>query len=256
MQITKNLNSLFFICGLLFATNTYAYCNNNSINDVSEKHGVTIHCDANYERYFSSKHILRKFCKDKISGNSVYFTYSSSRIISKGLDEVLSRYPKKVLEKHLHHIYLLSGFHCNGLPYGGTGFDDVIYLDVHDYTNRAWLVDAFHHEFSSVLMKENRWLFQMWRFERISGSESYNGSTLAEKCLSRKKNCRTYSSDFLRKGFIYEYGMTNPENDFNVYVEHFFNNPEKLKELREQYPLVDEKARHIELFYRKIGMII
>ena len=47
--------------------------------------------------------------------------------------------------------------------------------------------------------------------------------------------------------------MTNDENDFNVYAETLFTEPEKLKKLKATYPNVKIKLEKLKEFYRELG---
>jgi hypothetical protein len=54
-------------------------------------------------------------------------------------------------------------------------------------------------------------------------------------------------------GFVSDYGMSSLENDFNTYAELAMTEPEKLKQLADQYPIIRAKTRILVQFYGRLA---
>jgi hypothetical protein len=90
--------------------------------------------------------------------------------------------------------------------------------------------------------------------EWLSISNSYdNSSEYMAKCLNSTTFYRQNSETILRQGFLSNYGLTCPENDFNVYAERLFGKDENLKVWMRNYPKVKEKVDLMKKLYRKAG---
>lgn len=215
---------------------------------MSEIIGAPIHCDFDPAVYFTP--YLRGQCealtaKDPDFGNIEYLSYN--------IMQFANRYPKKVIKEYLHGIYLLSDLRCDKLNMGGTCSDKNIYVTVYSYTSTQWLIQALHHEFSSVLWRHNKHVMSATEIGCISGYAGYEPDSLL-KCLSHGLDCRKESDALLKEGFLNVYGKTNIENDFNIYSEYLFTNHSHLMELAERYPLVQKKVKLFKAFYSYFGI--
>ena len=54
-------------------------------------------------------------------------------------------------------------------------------------------------------------------------------------------------------GLIEQYGYSGLENDFNLYAEMLFVDPQKLKKLISQYPAIAKKYQVLKEFYISIN---
>ena len=71
----------------------------------------------------------------------------------------MAKYPAEFLKKELKAVYVSQEIKFYGLKYGGTNSNDIIYLAnegaPRGYTD-FFLESAFHHEFSSILLRNHR----------------------------------------------------------------------------------------------------
>jgi len=137
---------------------------------------------------------------------------------------------------------------------GGTVSGKSIYLNL--TTDLGWLREALHHEFSSLLWRHNRKLLTKDEIESFSGHSAYGDDELLFYCLNHSGKCTNGDKhdELYEQAFLNPYGKTNPENDFNIYAEHFFLYKERLSELSEKYPLIKAKAERFKKFYRQLGI--
>jgi len=234
---------------LLLPSTVFASCKHDTFNKLSKKTGVTIHCDFDYESYFDS--YLKGGCIT-LQGKNPQFSNQSK--IANVIQKFLDAYPKETLTKNLDEIFLLSDFYCGGINYGGTCSYKSIYVEVSEYTSEQWLIEALHHEFSSVLWRNNKRLLPKEKMMSISGADSYSDLVMFE-CYTTE-DCRVENHKLLQQGFLFLYNKTNVENDINIYAEYLFTNRKHLMELAKKYPLVDRKVKLIKKFYNDIGVPI
>jgi hypothetical protein len=238
------------LAGLLTFVSSCASAATRDIDIVGHEHGVEIVYDYDWFSYFKNTN-LERACKP-LNASSPQLN-SNSLMVANTISEFLEAYPERLLNKSLRKIYLLTDLNCNHTPYGGTYSGKSIYASVYYYTSKTWLIEALHHEFSSILMKENPSLFSISEFADISGKNSYH-TEIEEDCL-KSSICRTDNKENLyRKGFINDYCTTSYENDYNVFVEFLFTKHYKLKLLSEQYPLINKKYQMVKQFYRQLGI--
>lgn len=244
----KQLLAGFLSCLLLFSgVKSYAA---NALDKVSSEYGVPILYEFDYSTYFSDT-LLKRNCTLELRANNPELRHGNIDLVSQTIAEFFARYPKELLKQNVRNIFLLSDLHCNNIPYGGTVSEKGIYVEVFSYTDKAWLLDALHHEFSSMLIRRNG--FSLYKFSEISGRDKYNTS-IEQNCL-RFSNCRGNPNTYLyERGFLNKYAMTSYENDVNIYAEYIFVREKELKLLALRYPLIDKKYKYLKDFYEKLGV--
>lgn len=211
--------------------------------------GVKVYYEVDRNLYFRGT-ILEKYCSPLIAYNP-QMPYPSTQIYD-SIHDFVSIYPKDFVKNNLRGIFLLSNLNCSGNPLGGSYSSRSIYLSIYSYTNRRWLIEALHHEFSSVLV--DTYGFSFRKFAAISGYGSYREET-ENYCLAELV-CRQEKDSLFDLGFLNDYARTSHENDFNVYVEYLFNRNARLKELADKYPLVNLKYQMVKKFYNDLGVKI
>ena len=60
---------------------------------------------------------------------------------------------------------------------------------------------------------------------------------------------------YYNNGFIAKYSYTTYENDFNLFAEMVFTEPDRLKELVNKYPLIKKKYLIVKDFYLSISPV-
>jgi hypothetical protein len=63
----------------------------------------------------------------------------------------------------------------------------------------------------------------------------------------------TKAPEWHAAGFVDDYGMSSLDNDFNMYAELAMTEPEKLKQLADQYPRIRSKTRILAQFYGRLA---
>ncbi len=168
------------------------------------------------------------------------------------LAAALAVYPAGLVERHLRSIHLLERLSFRGVQAGGSNARRRIYVVVpRGRAARAYFERVVHAEFSSVLLRLRPELFDQaaWLRGTISGFR-YGASGAA---AVRHDLADARPTDWtLNQGFLYEYGMSSVENDFNSYAGFLFTHPERLAAFAAQYPGVAHKRALTVHFYRAL----
>ncbi len=184
-------------------------------------------------------------------------TKIAPRELSRSIDAVgraVAKYPPRLLTANLKGIYVCRQLSFFGLPYGGTNSDSGIYLandGVENGFTDAYLEAAFHHELSSILLRNNPKLFptEQWmaclplQFEyRGDGASSVRDGT-AGTIYDPKLNSR---------GFLTEYSTSSMEEDFNMIAEAVMMRNPEFWAACEKYPALGRKADLVLEFYNRL----
>ncbi|HSG82462.1 MAG TPA: hypothetical protein VLC48_09435, partial [Gemmatimonadota bacterium] len=155
------------------------------------------------------------------------------------------------LRENLQAIMLCGRLEFYGVLYAGTSSDSAVYL-VNDATESGFtdefLEKTFHHEFSSLLMYRHTFPIQTWMDESPAGFEYLaDWEDVLEEVAARRS--LDGSPALFRQGLLAEYGRTNLENDVNTYVEVTFAEPQRMRQLVQQYPAIRAKYRVLRSYY-------
>ena len=103
-----------------------------------------------------------------------------------------------------------------------------------------------HHELSSLVYMRSPFVIFAWQAllpkEWKPVSSNYEALT----------QDRNIGPDY-ENGFLSKYGKTNIENDFNIYAEFVFAEPEKLRELAVTYPIIAKKLSLFIIAYTQFS---
>lgn len=170
------------------------------------------------------------------------------------LREVLAQYPEKVLRQNLDAVYLSGSLELYGQQYGGTSIGRSIYLTSsgrEEGFDDLYMEQLFHHEFSSILMRDYRLPVDEWL---AANPPDFQYSTRIQEILHAiATNRETEGSEELyRQGMLTRYSTSTVENDVNVYAETVFTDPVRMKELTAEYPTVRKKYLLLKAFYLSI----
>jgi len=157
--------------------------------------------------------------------------------------EFFSKYPKSIIHDELKMIKLSGALILYGIRYGGTSVGSSVYLTGMDYHTDVFAEEIFHHEFSSILMRNHKFPQDAWQASNLTEFKYALRRAIVED-TDRVGNDLVYS-----KGFLTKYAMSNLENDFNVMAEQVFTNPKRLKILIQQYPIIKKKYILLREFY-------
>jgi hypothetical protein len=172
--------------------------------------------------------------------------FAKNKII---LEQALSKYPLSVLQKHLNRIYIFENMTFYGLGYGGTYYENTVYVVLSEYDD-YFIEESFHHEFSSVLLESNPSFLnkKAWKacneldyWDESGGVNALNGRSSEE-----------FDASLHEKGFLHEYATTDMENDLNSFAEHMFSGTKEFYAVCENYPKLKKKFKLAVEFYSKL----
>jgi hypothetical protein len=172
------------------------------------------------------------------------------------LDKAFRKYPAWIIRKNLSAVYLAKEIWDSGIYFEGT-YDQsrrIVYLINDGKGDDGPIIHAFHHEFSSILLKSNIFFLSQW-YENIPEGFKYRMEfydTLKELVAGTSLIGKP---DDYEKGFLNTYGQTSFENDFNEYSGYIFARPDDFKQIMDRYPRVRAKFLAWLDFYHEIDPI-
>lgn len=166
----------------------------------------------------------------------------------------IEKYPPTVVRKNLRAVYLLHSLSFYGLPYGGTYSSDRIYIanrgEGQGFTAK-FVEETFHHEFSSILLRNNRHLLETSAWKEINGRKvDYRHSGI--KALREGTASIQYDSRFHQWGFLAEYATASMEEDFNMFAEGLFSGSSEFWSAVDRYPRLARKCELAIRFYSRL----
>ncbi|MCS7078338.1 MAG: hypothetical protein NZ455_16620 [Bacteroidia bacterium] len=169
--------------------------------------------------------------------------------------KAMRKYPAAVLKKNLKRIYLVGYLSFYGVKFGGTNSNDCLYLcnegSHRGYTD-FYLEQIFHHEFSSILLRNYPQYFQKEEWIKYTKHEFQEGATGVD-AIKNGTNKTEFDEELCHKGILYQYALSTLENDFNSYAENIFCPTKEFWKVVEQYPNVRQKLYLIIDFYHEIN---
>ncbi|MFN8575672.1 MAG: putative zinc-binding metallopeptidase [Candidatus Sericytochromatia bacterium] len=142
-------------------------------------------------------------------------------------------------------MHLVEKLYCFGVSYAGTNSRDAVYLDV-GFND---IEKTFHHEVSSILLRNNSDKFDRYDWNKLSRG----ASTSSANAINHGLNSTKYNPELFSKGFLTDYSMSNAENDFNMYAENIFAGGKEFWDIVDSNPIVKEKTDIVINFYNKIN---
>lgn len=169
--------------------------------------------------------------------------------------EELRRYPTAVVEKNLKGVFIGQGLRFYGLQYGGTNSLDSLYLSLPGWHDRVladrFLRRAFHHEFSSILLRNYATRFRQGEWESaLPTGFKYSGD--GAQSLREGKSSTRYEARYNRQGFLAEYSTSSLEEDFNLFAEAIFCGDPEFWRLYDTFPAIAVKADLVLALYASI----
>jgi hypothetical protein len=171
------------------------------------------------------------------------------------IDAFLSKYPLRLIQNSLRHVYLLGRLSVYGRNFGGTYYADRIYLvneGLGAGYSSGFLLAALHHEFSSILYGNYGFPKEQWNNVNGEGWQ-YTGYGRAFDVLERV-NLFEHTERLHRQGFLMMYSQASLEEDFNTYAEYLFTEPLWLISAATKHQKIWLKLRIVVAFYRKLGV--
>jgi len=158
----------------------------------------------------------------------------------------VSKYPENLIQKEIHHIYLVGNLRFSGVYFTGTISGNVLYIA--SKANQD-IQKTFHHEFSSILLR-NHAPFSFETEWKLLSPDLLNCSSTA--AIKDGYFCLDQNLYLLNKGYLSAYSLSNWENDFNMYAENIFSGDPRFWILVDNYPVIKEKAKLVIDFYQQV----
>ena len=173
---------------------------------------------------------------------------------TKIIKRALKKYPLEVLRKNLVKIYVLKSIEFYGVGFGGTNSTDNLYLTndgaENGYTD-DYLEKTFHHEFSSILLRNYPEFFPLAKWNAIN-NDSYQDESGGVEAIRSNTADTEFDENMMLKGFLFQYAMTDYENDLNSFAENMFCPKKDFLSYVEKYPRIYKKYNYVKEFYQKI----
>jgi len=183
----------------------------------------------------------------EIEGTGRPLAREAVRAAKRRLLYALAAYPVDMVRTRLERVVLLRELRVYGTRYGGTYQGKTVYLAAGERPDLQ-MVRAFHHEFSSLLMKSEPFPEEAWR--EIHGAGHRYG--LGGPYAIHFGRTGDGSADLFEQGFFKPYGLADLEDDFNVFSETVMTYPGWARAVAERFPRLRRKWGVWTRFLRKI----
>lgn len=171
------------------------------------------------------------------------------------LPEILGHYPDELVGNNIDKLKLCRTLSFHDVGYGGTYHNRSLYMASEgkygQYTDE-YIRRIFHHEFSSVLMKNYSFPYDRWMKANPEELVYLDANDQMLKSITSGRDLQSNESLY-KLGLIEQYGYSGLENDFNLYAEMLFVDPQKFKKLISQYPAIAKKYQVLKEFYISIN---
>jgi len=174
----------------------------------------------------------------EMAGNATALSADAMRDAGCRLALALAAYPAYLVHAHVKRIMLLHALRIYNTRYGGTYRGTTLYLAAGARPDRN-LVAAFHHEFSSLLLRARAFPEKAWRAVHGPAFAYGNGGVSAIRRGHTGEGC----SDLHALGFFKPYGRADLENDFNVFSETVMTYPLWAAAIARRHPRLAAKGR-------------
>ena len=174
----------------------------------------------------------------------------SETIVKKALD----RYPQDLLKKYLKRVYVVSDLRFTGIQAGGTYWNDRVFLcneGARKGYSDQYLLESFHHEFSSILFRKNRKSFQLDKWKSANPSEFVYGGS-GTNAIKQGRDSLFFERKLGEQGFINQYAMSSVEEDFNTISARLFTVNDSFRNIYKNYPRLKTKTDAAIAFYQTL----
>ena len=195
--------------------------------------------------------------KDKIRAHGEPLDSLEYERTTKVLSKALAKYPDSLLSQSLEAIYVLKSMTLFNQLFGGANHQGKVYLTnagrTRGYTDE-YIEQTFHHEFSSVLYRKNVAHFDHEAWHQMTMEEGKYGQG-GIHALTTNQSSTIFDTTLCRVGFLYEFAVSDLENDFNAIAENLFLSREAFWNIVDQYPKIKGKTSLAIQFYQKLNPI-
>lgn len=159
-----------------------------------------------------------------------------------GIEQALRQYPANFVAKLVRAIFVGMEVRVDGVEAGGTVGPAWVVLAAPARLGReaiyATSYIGVHHELSSFVLRRKPETAQLWAQFTPAGW-LYQHETKAIIGLASAADPSPAT------GFLSAYGSSDPENDFNVYAEKMFTEPQVVAKLAREHALVRKKLSFV-----------
>ncbi len=171
------------------------------------------------------------------------------------VEMAFTKYPKEVLQPNLKRVYILRTMSFFGMTYGGTNSLDTVYLSNrgvdYGYTD-LYIEESFHHEFSSILLRNNRRSLDIRAWTNCNDPEvKYQGN--GTDALQSGMADTRYRDEWHDLGFLAQYATASVEEDFNMMAEGMFGGDPRFWRAVDKFPRIRKKFDLILKFYQNLS---
>lgn len=174
-----------------------------------------------------------------------------------GVRDAISKYPSTMIEKNLTAIFIAGIIKTRGVQIGGSYFYSWVYLsaiETSKHTDSKLYAKIFHHEFSSLLLKNGNFSRAQWHATNESSFRYLSNQTdIIKEAAAENRRDPKEAPAWHKAGFVDDYGMSSMVNDFNTYAALAMNHPQRLKELAQGYPKINAKKKILVEFYTSLA---
>jgi hypothetical protein len=171
---------------------------------------------------------------------------ASASIALEAIERSLQQYPKGFVAKLIGAIFIAGEMRIGGARAGGTPGPAWIVLAAPARLGREGIfatnLIGVHHELSSFVLRRRPAAWQRWAAFTPAG---WRYKRDAQGMLSMA-SVRDPSPE---TGFLSAYGSSDAENDFNVYAEKIFTEPEAVARLARTHELIQKKLDFVMAEY-------
>lgn len=185
-----------------------------------------------------------KWYAPKIDAQTIPVDSTEIPFVTYTLHSAFQKYPETLLCKELQRVYIFKKMRFYQVSYGGTSYGKTVYITLdNDNFNCSYdqLEDYFHHEFSSVLLKNNRSKFEKrkWMKNNPTGFRYGKGGLYAIQTNTAEMQFEPQLNEL---GFLTRYSQASLEEDFNVICQNLFNGGPEFWRIVDTYPLIKAKV--------------
>jgi hypothetical protein len=238
---------------ILLIFNILFSCNNNNASTLENSKNKKSGYEFTIEFVVDNNTFPDSWKTSEINAKGSSLDSSEYERSMKIIQKALQKYPVEVLNENIKKIYILKSMEFYGLLFGGTNSNDIVYIvnsGIDNGYSDKFVEQTFHHEFSSILLRNNRHLFPEKDWSKFNKLPYGEGGVYALKNNIDNINLDT---NIMKQGFLCQYAMSDIENDFNTFAENLFCPNENFRLYTRQYPEINNKLNIFIKFYSQIN---
>ncbi len=241
-------NKTLVILGLVALVATATAQLNPADSALDERSGIMIHFGIEQGMFPSS------WVGGEVKAKAVPLDQDQITRATSLMKTALGAYPTSTLKSNLKRVYVSKLIEFFGLEYGGTNSLDTVYITQRtpkDGYSNQYVVGCFHHEFSSILLRNHPSYFDEIAWAGANEPNFKYGAGGTEALRTGQASTK-YNAQLAEKGFLTQYSKASVEEDFNMIAEGLFSGDEKFWEIVDHHERVRTKAKIVIQFYSKL----